>query len=588
MRSLAVLLSLSLACAAARAWDSGSGSQLPLSSESARGENPNVTTYLSTLANRFHLPGISVAIVRLGEEAELLNWGVSSEAGAPSTADTLYSIASNSKAFAAAGLGLVIDDYATGRNVTPLPSGLEKLEWTTRVKDVLPEWALMDEYASEHAQLVDLLSHVTGMPRHDLAYSPGMDISALVHSLRHLRPTFELREQWQYNNMMYGTTSYLISQLSAQPYIDFVSSRIFAPLGMNSSTYRPQEALDTGRLADNWVYAAGPGRNETRRVAYFLSDWSDRGVGVNAGAGGVITSTRDLVQFVGALLNGGKYPGTGEQVLPTSVIDRAMSSRSAVESKPAFPELSSKVYGAGWWRYSYAGHQLVQHSGNVPGFTSRITLLPDDKLGIISLTNGDVKDPAIESLHFRIIEDEFGLEHVDWPTRLENFKHESKAFKPTEEPSAHAMLPLTTYVGTYAAPGYFENFTLCAWSFSTDAECGAVFDAYAATYPSFETDRTNTLYAQWPTLWSTHFRLVPNPAYPNLFNAYIDTLYPHGAGEDKSPFYFRWDVDKSRAEFLIVDGEVEGVGMWGLEAGPRERVPGKPRESSEAFFDKLA
>ncbi|KZT55793.1 beta-lactamase/transpeptidase-like protein [Calocera cornea HHB12733] len=582
MRAPLVLLSLATACVA-------SASQLPLA-PSPLASAENITSYLSHLGERFHLPGISVAIVRLGQEAELINWGIASESGTLSNADTLYSIASNSKAFTATSLGLVLSDYSTGRNVTPLPSGsgLEKLDWSTKVQDVLGErWALLDEYAEGHVQLLDLLSHATGMPRHDLAYSPAMDLGQLVHSLRYLRPTFELREQWQYNNMMYATASYLVSLLSTLPYPTFVAERIFAPLRMSSSTYSPQAAFDSGKLAENWVYAAGPGQNETRRVPYFLGDWSARAVEVNAGAGGVITCTRDLVQWVTTLLNGGKYPATGEQVLPKDVLDKVMSGRSAFEPRPAWPELSTKVYGAGWWRYSYAGHQLVQHSGNVPGFTSRITLLPEDKIGIISLTNGDMKDPAIESLHYRIIEDEFGLEHVDWPTRFENAKRESKEFKPTEAPSKHELLPLTTYLGTYAAPGYFENFTLCAWSFSFSPECQEVFDAYSATYPSFETDRQSTLYAHWPTLWTTHFRLVPNPDYPNLFSMYIDTLYPHGAGKDKSPFYFRWEIKESGAEFLVEDREVMGVGMWGLEAGPRERIPGKPRESSEAFFDKL-
>jgi len=447
-------------------------------------------------------------------------------------------------------VGLLLHDFSSGRNTTPLPAGLEKLDWTTRVSDILSaeEWLLMDEYAGEHAQLRDLLSHSTGMPRHDLAYSPKVDIKQLVQSLRHLRPTFELREEYQYNNMMFATASYIVSKLSGQPYVDFVRSRIFSPLGMNSSTYRPQEAYESGHLADSWVYAAGPGLNETRRIPFFLSDWSDRAVGMNAGGGGVITCTRDLVQWVGTLLSEGKHPASGKQVIPSSVIDTVTGGRMLTDKEPTFPELSTKAYGAGWQRYSYKGHQIVVHSGSVPGFSSRISLLPDAKIGIISLTNGDWKDAALESLHYRAVEEEFGLDHIDWPTRFEERAKQKQRLEAkkrseiTAEPSEHAppRLPLISYLGTYDNPGYFANITLCAWPFSIiSAPCREVFDAYASTYPTFEAERMGTLYAAWPTTWSTHVRFVPDPAHPHAFKIYIDTLYPQGYGKDDSPFFFQ-------------------------------------------------
>jgi CubicO group peptidase (beta-lactamase class C family) len=78
---------------------------------------------------------------------------------------TLFYIGSASKAFTASAIGILMDDFATGRNVTPLPPGLKAFDWNTKIKDLLPEeWKLKDEWASDKANIRDILSHVSGLP----------------------------------------------------------------------------------------------------------------------------------------------------------------------------------------------------------------------------------------------------------------------------------------------------------------------------------------------------------------------------------------------------------------------------------------
>ncbi|KZP01788.1 beta-lactamase/transpeptidase-like protein [Calocera viscosa TUFC12733] len=548
----------------------------------------NLDRYIDELSRLFNVPGISVAIVRLSQESEVHNWGRRSENPFASDENTLYSIASNSKAFAATALGILIDDFQHGRNVTPLPAGVS-LDWTTKVADLLPdEWHLQDSYAERHINLLDLLNHVTGMPRHDLSYNLTMDVRGVVSSLEHLRPIAELRERWKYNNMMFGVASYIVQKYSLQSYPDFVASRILTPLGMDSSTYNPQEAFDSGNLSQTWADNAGPGRNETRLIPYWLYDWSDSAISVDAGAGGLISSTKDLSQWVHALLKKGKHPTTGGQIIPASVVETTMLGRTVMEGKPDYPELSAKVYGAGWWRYSYQGHQIVQHSGDVPGYTSLISLLPDDGFGIVTLVNGDEKQIPIECIHFRIMEDELGLKHIDWPDRLSSQHNaEHKALPPIPANQTQSSpLPLADFVGTYSSPGYVGDFTLCTWPSSTDSKSQAVFSAYQLCDPTFPQHRETALYASWRRLWSTHFKLVPDPSAPGRFSMHLDTLLPHGAGEDTSPFLFRFGIRETMVEFEIVDGKVTGLGLWN-EPGQKDPVSGRPRERAEAWFDKV-
>ncbi|TFY81753.1 hypothetical protein EWM64_g2259 [Hericium alpestre] len=134
-------------------------------------------------------------------------------------------------------MGILIDDYARGRNTTPLPAGVTTFDWDTKIKALLPEdWAVMDEWTNEKASLKNVLSHVSGLPRHDFSYAPNDTIPDAVRKLQHLRPTFELREKWFYNNMMYMLGAQLITTYTGS-YSRFVDERIWKLLNTTYTTY---------------------------------------------------------------------------------------------------------------------------------------------------------------------------------------------------------------------------------------------------------------------------------------------------------------------------------------------------------------
>ncbi|KAF9233586.1 beta-lactamase/transpeptidase-like protein, partial [Melanogaster broomeanus] len=200
-----------------------------------------------------NMTGLSVAVVPKHGPPEFHSWGYRTEDGDKITPDTLFHMGSVSKAFCATALGLLIDDFANGRNVTALPPGLTEITWHTRLKDLLPEWQLMDEWASERANLRDILSHVSGLPRHDLSYGPLDTPHDFLTRLRYLRPAFELREQWSYNNIMYVVGAHIIATYADKPYTSFVEERIFSPLGMSSSTFSPEKAESSGKFSQGWT-----------------------------------------------------------------------------------------------------------------------------------------------------------------------------------------------------------------------------------------------------------------------------------------------------------------------------------------------
>ncbi|KZT55820.1 beta-lactamase/transpeptidase-like protein [Calocera cornea HHB12733] len=550
----------------------------------------NLSELFGAVAREFKIPGMSLALVYAERDApEFYNFGVRAEDGDPASEDTLYCIASNSKAFTAIALGILMDDFAQGRNVTPLPESVGKLDWTTKAVDLLPgEWKLKDEWASEKTSLIDMLSHVTGLPRHEFSYALGESIREQVERLRYLQPTYEFREKFQYNNQMYGAASYIVSKYSKQSYMSFVQDRIFKPLGMDASTYFPEIAFTSGKLAETWVNTAGPLFNETRRVPYFLEDWSEVNVGLNAGPGGVISSTKDLTHWIRTLLCDGKNPWSGEQVVPKQVLDTVTTGHSIQMVRGMFPELSPQVYGAGWERWAYAGHEMVSHAGSVPGFSSVITMLPNDGVGIIALSNGYELGSILLALTGRIIEELFDLPNLDWPGRLRNA---SAVDLPPQvdldlSQEANSAMPISAFVGAYENPGYYGDLVLCSWPSEGGSDCEKVLEDYSLVDPEFEAKKATTLYAFWRRLFLSHVKLEQVDG--TLFAIKADSLYVEGYGDDTSPFFVRRNPEGGAvAEFAVKDGAVTGVGAWGLAAGPRERIPGQPEESSEVWFRKI-
>lgn len=255
-----------------------------------------------------------------------------------------------------------MNDFASGKNATPLPAGISSFTWDTKVADLLRDdpsgWQLQDEWAYAKANIRDILSHVTGLPSHDLSYGPDDATTSfdVVKRLKYLKPTYELRQKYQYNNQMYMLGSYLLSKFATEPTASFIQKRIFDPLNMTSSTSSSVKAKENG-LSHSF------GRGGRRIPFWFAEEWIE----VLSGPGGVFSNTIDITKWLAMLLYKGVDPLTNVTIIPTSafeevttahVVSRGTGMPRSVYHEDLPGELSIMGYGMGWGRYSNRGYEV--------------------------------------------------------------------------------------------------------------------------------------------------------------------------------------------------------------------------------------
>ncbi|KAI5123304.1 hypothetical protein M0805_009325 [Coniferiporia weirii] len=538
-----------------------------LADEPANPVAPVISADLSAFVTRVlreqSVRGLALGVVRPDGDIELGAWGNSSESGDAVDADTLFSIGSCSKAFLAASLGILMDDFAHGRNVTPLPPVLTEFGWETKVKDLLPDdWELGDEWQQEKANLRDILSHVSGVVGHDLSYGSGDTARDIVRRLRYHYTPFELRQRFAYNNEMYVTATYILTTYSGVPFSEFLRERIFVPLGMNASTISPASAAADGKLSQSWASSG-------RRIPFWLPEESMPTIG---GAGAIISSIRDMTKWLAVLLNEGVDPLSNKTIIPKSTFE-ASTTASVIMSGTGSGRQSIAGYGMGWLRTSYLGHETVMHTGGIPGFLSLVQFLPHAKLGVVSLTNSDGGNVVNNLLSQRIVNDVLGLGSKDHD---ENPSEGSQTAAPTSEKSksdpALSLRP-ENYAGTYTSPDY-GNVTFCA-SLPPDYKeiitssdyCSSLLHDFALVDNAQDREdspKALQLLASYSRIWSSHLRFVHKRA--DVFTVTATTLFPQGYGTDTSPFSY--DFGAATAHFIIAgsepDRQVTGFSVCGL------------------------
>ncbi|KAJ6623649.1 beta-lactamase/transpeptidase-like protein [Mycena sp. CBHHK59/15] len=440
-------------------------SQIPLqrSFSSSKGSliTPKIDAYIMSQIGQWNSSGLAVAVVRQdvsvagGWSVEFGSYGVARADGSFVTPDTLFAIASDSKLFLAMAVGLLIKNESLTQNRG------SALRWDTKIKTLLPEWGLLDEDMQNGVTIQDMLSHRTGMPRHDYSgYAREGGVSEMISTLRFLRPSADLREQYQYNNLMYETLSHLPPTILNQTFESYIAEHIFSPLAMTASTYSVSEAEESRKLAHGFHWSmrdmlVGSNGTLTATVPYFQRPGEEK---IWAGAAGILSSVRDLSAWVAMLLNKGRHPVTNETVIPEDVVEHVALGESVSLKKAEYPETSPKVYGCGQNRFSYQGHEIIEHGGSNPGFKTIVSRLTNDNLGIVVLSNDDNGVRVMEPVKFKIIDELLGLEPVDWAQRyadsIAKGIRENQAVTPRPSPPTPPMSSFAEMEGTFAHPAY--------------------------------------------------------------------------------------------------------------------------------------
>ena len=315
----------------------------------------------------FDVPGIAVAVVKDGQVIMAKGYGVSSLATkAPMDANTLVGIASNTKAFTAAALGLLVDEG--------------KLRWDDKVSDYIPEFKMYDPYVTAEFTVRDLLTHRSGLGlgAGDLMMFPDsadFTIKDVIHNLRYFKPVSSFRSKYDYDNNLYLVAGEVVARISGQSWDDFVTSRLLKPLGMSRT------ATGFARLPDptNVIDAHGSVEGRVQVIQ------RDRNTLVGP-AGGMYSSVNDLSKWALMLLGG---PGAPAPLLKPGTQWELWSPQTIRPQGPGPTPYNThfSAYGLGWGLNDARGYKVVSHTGGEIGMVTKVTLVPELHLGIIVLTN---------------------------------------------------------------------------------------------------------------------------------------------------------------------------------------------------------
>ncbi|KAK7040621.1 beta-lactamase domain-containing protein [Favolaschia claudopus] len=515
-----------------------------------------------------NIAGLSLGILSPSGSVEFGAWGnrTETETRSPLT-------------FLSASLGILMQDFQDGVNRTALPHGVTRFDWDTKVAALLPgEWKTEDDFSIKQTDLVDLLSHITGLPTHDLSYSPDDTPRDLVLRMRNLRGAYEFRQHYEYNNQMYVTASYIVSKFPGVPYRDFVEQRILLPLNMSSSTLHPDRVSSLDRFSQTWSPSG-------RRIPFFADD---KKMALIAGAGGVISDVQDLLQWAKLVLNGGVVVGSQRNstvIIPSSTLELATTGHSIV-SPAGDGTFSVMEYGLGWLRTAYRGHESVMHNGGAPGVSSMCAVFPLDNFAVVLLSN--TAGRGSEAVVFAIADRILGLPTPSLEDSMNSTVTPTSSAQlvpsQTVAPLTHTTLSLA---GTYSNAGY-GNFTLCSSS-SSSAICAPVLRDFSKVNTATgisSTQNSTELYSASSRFWGTHIRLTPVPGPNYDYVVHHTNLYVDGYGADKSAF--EDPLFEFKASFMEERGKVVGFGLFVAEGETwRAKKGGSVRDVADAWFDKV-
>jgi len=354
---------------------------------------------------KFHVAGVALAIVKDGKIIYEKGFGVKSiTTNSPVDVHTDFQIASNSKAFTAAALSILVDE--------------KKISWKDKVRDYIPEFKMYNDYVTENFLIEDLLCHRSGLGlgAGDLMDFPdGGDftIKDKLSFAQYFKPVSPFRTKWDYDNQLYIVAGEVIARVSGMSWEKFIQTRILDPLQMSNSF----SSLDAMKDKTNLAIPHSTSTGKIRTINSY-----DRKL-VDA-AGGILSNVDDMGKWMITQLNKGKYGPDLDKQLFSQARQREMWTIHTVE-QPNLPGRYNQHfagYGLGWELGDIKGNLEVSHTGGLPGMLTSVTLIPDLKLGIVILTNtedgGGVLFSAIKQT---ILDSYLGLDDFGWVDKYSKY-----------------------------------------------------------------------------------------------------------------------------------------------------------------------
>jgi CubicO group peptidase (beta-lactamase class C family) len=391
--------------------------------------------YVKKAITDWEVPGVAIAIVKNDQIVLARGYGVR-KVGDPTAVDekTLFAIGSSSKAFTAATLAMLVDEG--------------KVKWDDPVTKHLPGFQLYDPYVSREMTVRDLLSHRSGLDRAEFIWiSTPYDRDEILRRVRFVKPSSSFRSKFGYQNIMYLAAGQTVAKVSGKSWDDFIRERIFTPLGMSSSNTTIRALAGQNNLAT--PHAKVDGKIQT-------IPW--RNIDNIAPAGSINSNVVDMAQWVRLQLAGGEYKGA--RLISSGAVKEMHEQQTIIRKDPPWsillPNSNFLSYGLGWFLHDHRGRKVVQHGGNIDGMSALVAMIPEEKLGVVILTNlNGTSLPT--ALMLKVFDAYLGAPPKDWSADmqkiLKGLEEQGKAAqKKLEESRVNGTQPslaLEKYAGTY-------------------------------------------------------------------------------------------------------------------------------------------
>jgi CubicO group peptidase (beta-lactamase class C family) len=400
-------------------------------------------SFVEGVMKEWFVPGLAVGAVKDGGVVLAKGYGYRDIGKQlPVTSRTVMPIGSNTKSFTATIMGMLSDE--------------KRLDWDKPIRTYLPDFELHDEVATRLITPLDLVTHRSGLPRHDAVWEDAsLSRQDIYERLRYLEPTATFRQRYQYNNIIFMTAGYLVERITKQSWDDLVKQRIFTPIGMTSSNTSVRDIPKSADYSQPYVI------QEKTVVAVPF-----RNMDAMAPAGGINSNVEDMLKYVQMHIAQGRA-GTAQ------IVSRAFSSTMQSVQTAAAPENDSGApvyaefgpggYGLGVSVRSYRGRKVVEHTGAIDGFSSWMSWMPNDRVGVVVLTNQSGGfNPVPQIVLWNVYERLLGLSLTDHVARSrdgqQRFDQQAaervRRREATRTPDTTPSRPLVNFAGTYEHPAY--------------------------------------------------------------------------------------------------------------------------------------
>lgn len=413
--------------------------QLFVYSQSLEDKLNEIDAYANTVMDTWNGPGMAIAIVKDGKTVFQKGYGVR-ELGKPDKVDenTLFAIASNTKAFTTASLAILVDEG--------------KIGWNDKVSKYLPDFQMYDPWVTNELTIRDIVSHRVGLDTFSgdlLWYDTTYSTDEMLRRVRYLKPVSSFRSRYGYQNLMYIAAGRIVEKVSGKPWAEFVRERILTPLGMDRTTTSVRD------MKDNYAMPHNESGGKMRALPVGFLDNAIGAVRLNA-------SVADLSKWIRLQLGRGTFEGkkifsedqSWQMWSPNTI--QPISENASKNN----PTRHFSAYAMGWGTYDYYGRKIISHSGGLDGMLSYTVLIPEEQVGFVVLTNNE--SPSFQIMMAKIRDVFVDAQKRDWNEEAKkqivagktNDADQAKEVDDTRVQNTKPTLEIGGYAGTYTSQMY--------------------------------------------------------------------------------------------------------------------------------------